>query len=278
MLPRDQILAWRDVAPWPDEGDVEQDLVITRAIFDIFADPWLADRLAFRGGTALHRLFLAPAARYSEDIDLVQRHPEPIGPTIDRLRARLAWIGKANSEIGQHPKVRFRFVTDGGSDRKLKVEINTREQFGNVVTVDFAVESRVFSGTAEIPSYHLDELLGTKLRALYQRRKGRDLFDLWWAHERRGIDPTAIVEHFRRYMSAGDQRIPTAIEFRSNLDGKRRSAVFEEVRPLLRADIRYDASRALAWFEATFMPLFDGDDGVRLFADDAHVPHDLGAV
>lgn len=100
MLPRSEVLAWRQVAPWSDEADVEQDLILTRALFDIFGDPWLADRLAFRGGTALHRLYLAPVARYSEDIDLVQRNPEPIGPTLDRLRARLGWIGKIRSDIG----------------------------------------------------------------------------------------------------------------------------------------------------------------------------------
>lgn len=51
---------------------MEQDLVISRALVEIFSVPHLASSLAFRGGTALHKLFLRPAARYSEDIDLVQ--------------------------------------------------------------------------------------------------------------------------------------------------------------------------------------------------------------
>ena len=38
--------------------------------------------------------------------------------------------------------------------------------------------SRWFTGAAKVLTYDLDELLGTKLRALYQRKKGRDLFDL----------------------------------------------------------------------------------------------------
>jgi predicted nucleotidyltransferase component of viral defense system len=63
MLARTEVLAWRSVAPWADENDVEQDLIMTRAVFDIFEDPWLSERLAFRGGTALHRLHLAPPAR-----------------------------------------------------------------------------------------------------------------------------------------------------------------------------------------------------------------------
>jgi len=49
--------------------------------------------LAFRGGTALHKLYLKPQIRYSEDIDLVQINPEPINPILKRLRERLAFLG-----------------------------------------------------------------------------------------------------------------------------------------------------------------------------------------
>ena len=71
--------------------------------------------LAFRGGTALHKLHLAPAARYSEDIDLVQREPGPIGPTLSRLRRVLEWIGPARSDTGEHPRLTFRFETETGA-------------------------------------------------------------------------------------------------------------------------------------------------------------------
>ncbi len=100
MLPRVDIVGWRAVAPWADDDDVEQDLVITLALFDIFRDETLKSSLAFRGGTALHKLHLPPAARYSEDIDLVQREPGPIGPTLSRLRRVLGWIGPARSDTG----------------------------------------------------------------------------------------------------------------------------------------------------------------------------------
>lgn len=36
-----------------------------------------------------------------------------------------------------------------------------------------------FSGEVDVTTYSLEELIGTKLRALYRRRKGRDLYDLW---------------------------------------------------------------------------------------------------
>lgn len=89
MIPRDYITAWRAEAPWVQDFQVEQDLVISRAIVEIFSKPLLRDALAFRGGTALYKLHLMPPARYSEDIDLVQTRAEAAGPTMEALRAVL---------------------------------------------------------------------------------------------------------------------------------------------------------------------------------------------
>lgn len=259
MLARAEVLAWRSVARWADENDVEQDLIITRAIFDIFEDPWLSQRLAFRGGTALHRLHLAPPARYSEDIDLVQRIPERIGPTFDRLRERLGWIGRPRSDIGRQPKISFGFEAGAGSAsparRRLKIEINTMEHFGTVEPVAYRVEHEVLARACEIPTYSLEELLGTKVRALYQRKKGRDLFDLWWANTHRELDLEGVAVHFRRYMAEEGSDVPSAAQLRANLDAKAATGVFEEVRPLLRTDVGYDATEALAWLEEAFLPL-----------------------
>lgn len=72
MLPRRYIEEWKEFAPWPEDGQVEQDLIIENALLQLFSDEFLQKRLAFRGGTALHKLFLKPQVRYSEDIDLVQ--------------------------------------------------------------------------------------------------------------------------------------------------------------------------------------------------------------
>lgn len=48
----------------------------------------MRDTLAFRGGTALYKLYLKPAARYSEDIDLVQVKAEPAGDMMGALPDR----------------------------------------------------------------------------------------------------------------------------------------------------------------------------------------------
>jgi predicted nucleotidyltransferase component of viral defense system len=255
VFPQVDIVRWRAVAPWADDDDVEQDLVITLALFDIFRDESLKAALAFRGGTALHKLHLTPAARYSEDIDLVQRVPGPIDPTLSRLRRVLGWIGPARSETGEHPKLTFRFETETGTTRKVKVEINSHEHFGHVVPRLFTVPDLPVGNSAAVPTYELDKLLATKLRALYQRRKGRDLLDLWWAHQQAAPDPARIVAILSEYQAAAGRPMIRATELRTNLAEKRVPSFLEEVRPLLRPGVGYDPAAALDWAERTFIPL-----------------------
>ena len=176
MIPRDYITQWRERAPWSEDFQVEQDLVISRALVAIFSDPVLAGALAFRGGTALYKLYLTPPARYSEDIDLVQIEPGPAGPLMDGLRNALdPWLGEAHWKQSQgRVTFGYRFLSEDvpAMRLRLKVEINTREHFAALgfERRPFSVESRWYSGTADITTFALDELLATKLRALYQRR------------------------------------------------------------------------------------------------------------
>jgi predicted nucleotidyltransferase component of viral defense system len=187
LIPRANITAWRTVAPRPSNERVEQDVVLSRALVAMFNQKVVGDRAVFRGGTALRKLFFGAGGRYSEDVDLVQRDAGPIGELIDAIREALdSWLGSPRWNQGQGRfTLHDRFETSFAplSTRRLKTEINTREHFAvlGTDTRPFTVDNPWFTGTAALTVCHLDELLGTKLRALYQRKKGRDLFDLWLA-------------------------------------------------------------------------------------------------
>jgi hypothetical protein len=102
---------------------VEQDLVICRALCDLFNAPGLKGRIAFRGGTAVNKLLFRQPLRYSEDIDLVQVLGEPIGPTIDAIRQALAWLGKCNRDrAGHSTHLIFRFAPEVAPDTVLQLE------------------------------------------------------------------------------------------------------------------------------------------------------------
>jgi predicted nucleotidyltransferase component of viral defense system len=250
VIPIPYIDAWRPQAPWQDDAMVEQDLVLSRALVEIFRVPELAGALAFRGGTALHKLHLAPGARYSEDIDLVQTRPEPIGPTFDRVRAVLdPWLGAPKRDLKEgRVNLVYRFASEGPLSRplRLKIEINSREHACLLgwERRPFAVESEWFTGEAALTTFALDELMGTQMRALYQRKKGRDLFDLDRALTA-GADAGRIVEVFRHCMAEGGHPVTRAL-FEQNLHAKRCQDVFRnDMAALLRPGVAWDPDAAL---------------------------------
>lgn len=251
MIPRRYIEEWKEFAPWPENSQVEQDLVIERALVEIFSDPFLNENLAFRGGTALHKLFLKPQARYSEDIDLVQIKTGPIKPILVRLRECLVFLGtKRNITTSIHNNtVEYRFETEIAPiiKMRLKIEINCREHFTvlGLQQVPFKVQNGWFNGECMINTYYIEELLGTKLRALYQRRKGRDLFDLDFALTKLDIDISELIKCYKEYINFSDGVSPTSKMFVANMVEKMSDDEFRnDIFTILRPEIEYDNDKA----------------------------------
>ncbi len=250
MIDRASIINWGVAHPWPRQSFIEQDLVICRAIVSIYSDPFLAEALAFRGGTALHKLHLSPQVRYSEDIDLVQTSPGPIKPIVERLDAALSWIpGKSFDTRRFGFRMRFRYDSELPpiERMRLKVEVNTYEHFSELgfATVPFDVNSRWFQGSCMIRTYQLEELLGTKLRALYQRRKGRDLFDMAYAVEKKTVDDDKVLRCWKRYITFGGKTAPTSGEFSENMAAKLATQDYaSDLALMLRTGMHFDADKA----------------------------------
>jgi len=226
--------------------------VLSRALVEMFRRPTLAGGAALRGGTALHKLYFDPPARYSEDLDLVQRDAGPIGPLVDEIRLALdPWLGEPKWKVGQGRfTLTYRFETTFQPvvPMRVKVEVHTREHFAacGFRNSTFSVSNPWYSGSAEVTTYSLSELLGTKLRALFQRKKGRDLFDLALGLDHPGVDAGELVGAFERYMEHGGTPVSRA-EFEANMSAKLADAGFlEDVPPLLRAGIDHDPREAWA--------------------------------
>ncbi len=250
MIPRAYVTEWRQQAPWPTDEQVEQDLVITRALVEMYDEEEVRRSFAFRGGTAMAKLHLATAHRYSEDIDLVQLNAEPIGQTLDALRSVLdPWLGPPSwKQTHARVKLVYRLSLGRGStsQRKLKLEINTREHEPVLALASrpLSVECRWFQGRAEVTTYELDELLATKLRALYQRKKGRDLFDLATFLELDQVDPDRVIECFIRYLGRDGRRV-SRVQFEANLAQKIKDADFQaDVRALVADGTGFDEAAA----------------------------------
>lgn len=251
MIPQRYIEEWRAIAPWTLDAQVEQDLVIARAIVEIYSDDLLKKSLAFRGGTALHKLYLKPQIRYSEDIDLVQIHSEPINPILKRMREVLNFLGTKRT-VKQHihnNTVVYRFESEMQpiTNMRLKIEINTREHLNilGLKGIPYEVNSSWFSGQCNITGYEMEELLGTKLKALYQRKKGRDLFDLYWALINMDIDVDKVIRCYNIHMKNAVDKPPTRKQLLANLNEKMADREFtEDIRLVLKQGVEYNNEAA----------------------------------
>ena len=257
MIPRSDLVTWSEVVGWPSIDQVEQDLVLSRLIVEVAQDPYLGEELVFRGGTCLHKLYETGAARYSEDLDYVRRSAGGIADLTRAVTAIGERLGmEVRTKISRHPKIFLRAPFESGSGTmRVKVEVNTSERSPArpLAHARHAVSSAWFSGEAEVQTFDLAELVATKIRALFQRSKGRDLFDLWLAITRLGVTPEDLVACFGPYRPDGY----TARRAELNLREKLKADAFRnDLRDLVGEwPVGYDIDRAGALVLDDVLPL-----------------------
>ncbi len=248
MIPLMNIIAWGNAVPWGEQRQVEQDLIISRIIVELFRDQFLNEKLRFRGGTALNKLYFPKPVRYSEDIDLVRTTHGPIGPILRRIRELLEpWLGHASfSRSRIAPSLLFRVEAEDASlatPLRLKIEINTREveAYDGSRYIRYGVDNPWFNAETEVHAYSQEEILATKLRALLQRDKGRDMFDL--AHSLvvfEKLDTAHVIECFLFYMKKSGISISRSEAEQRMLAKVDSSRLLNDVRPLLpESEIEY---------------------------------------
>ncbi|HSU17947.1 MAG TPA: nucleotidyl transferase AbiEii/AbiGii toxin family protein [Longimicrobium sp.] len=273
MRPRPEIIAWREHAAWRTDAQVEQDLLLTRAVVAIFRDDFLASQVAMRGGTVLHKVHLAPASRYSEDIDLVLVGARPISHVLRALarvltpelgppvRSIFTTLQLAVRNAVQPSKIArmvfaYRPTFAPPAEMTIKVEVNYSERDPVFAVIDLPYHPPLagLSGPVMLRSYDLNEMLGTKLRALLQRTQGRDLFDLqcalarYEASVRNGgtplFEPERVAVAFLDYMRRENTVITRAL-FERELERKLANRSFRDDMPLvLPAGLEFDVLAA----------------------------------
>jgi predicted nucleotidyltransferase component of viral defense system len=258
-ITRQDILAHK--VPWAAPYQVEQDLLLCQSMAALFHDDFLSSQIAMRGGTLLHKVHLAPAARYSEDIDLVvvgNRPRDHIEKAIRRVLSN--FLGQpANSVWGQlklairnlaQPSEVLRITYSMRSviepNRRLNIiveaNVTERKPHRSVVRLPFSFTFRGNPVEARVIGYEIHEMLGTKMRAMFQRRRGRDLFDLYWAltQSPTAVDPAEIVSSFQHYLKQEGAKANRA-EFVGMLEAHLKDRGFcSDMKALLRSGVNYD--------------------------------------
>jgi predicted nucleotidyltransferase component of viral defense system len=172
------------------------------------------------------------------------------------------WLGVPRRELNEGlVKLQYRFQSAEGSPLRLKIEINSREHFSakHLAHMPYEVNSQWFTGKTIITTLPLPVLLGSKLRALYQRKKGRDLFDLIVALDEGAVTAKEIVASFEEHLKKDGREVSRA-EFEENLTKKVESQLFiSDLGPLLSAEDKFDMKEGYQRVMAEICPLLSGD-------------------
>jgi predicted nucleotidyltransferase component of viral defense system len=206
MITYNAITQWSVDHKWPTRRQVEQDLRLSQALCEIYSDKFLAKELLFRGGTAFHKLFMDTPRRYSEDLDFVRTATGPIGDIMKKLTQLGIQLGyNVSSKMTTYPKIYWKTTSEDGLPIRIKIELDTYDNspYFPVISKELHISNAWYSNSAEIQTFTAEELISTKIRALYQRSKGRDLFDFWLALNELNLKTDEILEAFSIYRPDG---------------------------------------------------------------------------
>lgn len=190
---------------------------------------------------------------------MVQINAEPIKQTIDKIRDVLVFLGQPIvKQKFNNNTIIFKFNSEIQPivPMHLKIEINTKEHFNvlELIKKDFSIENQWFSGSCNLTTYQLEELLGTKVRALYQRRKGRDLFDLWKALTTQTVNIDKITQSYHKYIRFSVNTPPTQKQYLQNIELKLQDEEFlGDTIILLRSDTNYNPQDAWEFVKTTLI-------------------------
>jgi len=275
-ITRRDVIAHQSVVPWPSQIQVEQDLLLCLTMAVLFDDPFLQSQIAMRGGTLLHKVHLAPPSRYSEDIDLVVVGDRPEGhirKTLNRVLKDVlgtpkqsAWADlklAIRNTVKPSRVLRMSYaipsLMEPGTNLEIVVEANVTERAPHlpVIKIPFEFPFQDTVVNTKVCGYDIHEMLGTKMRALFQRRRGRDLFDLYWALTRAkpAVAPARIIESFLHYIKM-EGSVARRTEFVALLDAHLADHGFcSDMKPLLRVGITYDPQQAEDHVKAKLLSL-----------------------
>lgn len=144
--------------------------------------------ISFKGGTALHLVFNMD--RYSEDLDFSLSTPVPPRIILNTIRKILKDENITDFAIKKKTvlvEIRQQFRPQ---NFRVKLEINTEDIVPSELKTLYS-EYVPTQFTMQI--MRTDYLIAQKVRALIQRGKGRDLYDLWFILRTKLPINTAIV-------------------------------------------------------------------------------------
>lgn len=193
MLTQAQVRRYAAESGLRDIMIAEKEIVLT-FLLQLLAERGILDRLAFKGGTCLRKMFVGSQGRFSTDLDFTgleeHDHQDVILAMMDAFQQEFHGImfsipdnGYYEAENGMSWGVNPAYVHEwNNADSEIKLQISRRETPTIATESRAQVEQSYFSylpfRPVELTCLALPEIIAEKIRACYQRNKARDVYDL----------------------------------------------------------------------------------------------------
>ena len=184
-------------------GALEKDYILTLVLRHLYAEQTWKKTLVFKGGTALHKLYLG--RRLSLDLDFTAQEAirlEAIRPTLEipQIEGRIKDAHEYQDALTIN---RLGFVGPLQHPNSIKIDISFRERV-QLPPRQMAL-STPYGPPFSVTCMALEEILAEKTRATLMRRAPRDYFDLWLLLQREDISFAVLPDLIRAKLDTVDR-------------------------------------------------------------------------
>lgn len=169
----------------------EKDYFLALAL-QILYSSGLADRLVFKGGTAIHHLYL-DQLRFSEDLNFAATEPVAIDDVEGAFRPHGFFQIVKFYDSGFSLKIeRLRFTGPLAQPNSIKLDIDLTQKL--VLSAEKHPYRNVFGVPATVAAMALPEICAEKVRAMNERARYRDFYDLAMVTAKHAVEPRRILD------------------------------------------------------------------------------------
>ena len=267
-LTNHDVKVWADEQSLPDLLFAELDYRLVKTLQALYSDDFLSKRLCMKGGTAINKLYLGETSRLSVDLDF-----NHLGSKEEVLKEKRAvrelimeLLKKQDNSYDVHyerpyglTRIKARYKTVGGPDQNFKIEISHVERFPIISPVKKKIKTP--DGLADIVTYTLEELTATKLRALLERFKGRDIYDLFFI-SRLKPDSKIIRKMFLYYFYRSRKVFNPKVHYENIIKRYESGNYIDDVTDFIKPTVTFDLTAAAkdVTSQYSFLNDFDSQD------------------
>jgi predicted nucleotidyltransferase component of viral defense system len=221
-----------------------------------------------KGGTAINKLYLAETSRLSVDLDF--NHLGSKEEVLEEKRVVreliMELLKKQDNSYDVHyerpyglTRIKARYKTVGGPIQNFKIEISHVERFPIISPLRKKIKTP--DGLADVVTYTLEELTATKLRALLERFKGRDIYDLFFISKLKP-DPTVIRKMFLYYFYRSRKVFNPNVHYKNLVKRYESGNYADDVSAFVKPTVTFDLNTATKEVisQYSFLNDFDSHD------------------